>query len=65
MLIITLGKPRQVDNRNRITLPREVMDRLELKPKDLVFFKRDDKKVILGKVIKRYEYVDDVRCIRR
>ena len=41
-----LGKPRQIDNRNRITLPPELLKLLDLKPGDEVFFKVIGDKII-------------------
>jgi hypothetical protein len=34
-----LGKPRQIDNRNRITLTPEILKPPNLKPGDKVYFK--------------------------
>lgn len=37
--------PRQVDNRNRVALPRPVLDLLEVGPGDFVLFQVEDGKV--------------------
>jgi len=54
-----LGKPRGLDSRNRVTLPKEVLDLLDMKSSDEVFFKEEGNKIIVGKAIKRYEYLED------
>ena len=55
-----LGKPRQIDNRNRITLPREVLKLLELKTNDEVFFKLSEDKIIIGKALIKYQFIDEI-----
>jgi len=55
-----LGKPRQIDNRNRITLPPEVLKLLELKPNDEVFFKLNEGKIIIGKALVKYQFIDEI-----
>lgn len=55
-----LGKPRQIDNRNRITLPPEVLKLLDLKPGDEVFFKVVEDKIMMGKALVKYEFIDEV-----
>ena len=55
-----LGKPRQIDNRNRITLPREILKLLDLKPGDEVFFKISEGKIIIGKALVKYEFIDEI-----
>ncbi len=55
-----LGKPRQIDNRNRITLPYEILKLLNLKPGDEVFFKISKDKIIMGKALVKYEFIDEI-----
>ena len=55
-----LGKPRQIDNRNRVTLPPEVLKLLNLKPTDEVFFKVNEGKIIMGKALVKYEFIDEI-----
>jgi bifunctional DNA-binding transcriptional regulator/antitoxin component of YhaV-PrlF toxin-antitoxin module len=55
-----LGKPRQIDNRNRITLPPEVLKLLELKPNDEVFFKLSEDRIIIGKALIKYQFIDEI-----
>jgi bifunctional DNA-binding transcriptional regulator/antitoxin component of YhaV-PrlF toxin-antitoxin module len=55
-----LGKPRQIDNRNRVTLPPEVLKLLDLKPNDEVFFKVNEDKIIMGKALVKYEFIDEI-----
>ena len=55
-----LGKPRQIDNRNRITLPPELLKLLDLKPGDEVFFKVNEDKIIIGKALVKYELIDEI-----
>ena len=50
-----LGRTYPIDARNRVVIPKDVMSLLELKPKDLVFFKRDNNKIVVGKAIRKYE----------
>ena len=55
-----IGKPRQIDNRNRITLPPEILKLLNLKTGDEVFFKISDDKIIMGKALVKYEYIEEI-----
>ena len=55
-----LGKPREIDNRNRITLPPEILKLLDLKPGDEVYFKIKDNKIIVGKALVKYEFIDEI-----
>ena len=55
-----LGKPRPIDNRNRITLPTEVMKLLNLKPNDELYFKLNGNKIIVGKALLKYELIDEI-----
>jgi antitoxin component of MazEF toxin-antitoxin module len=55
-----LGKPRQIDNRNRITLPPNLLKLLDLKPGDEVFFKLSNDKIIMGKAFVKYEFIDEI-----
>ena len=55
-----LGKPRQIDNRNRITLPPNLLKLLDLKPGDEVFFKLSDDKIVMGKALVKYEFIDEI-----
>jgi len=55
-----LGKPRQIDSRNRITLPYEVLKLLDLKPNDEVFFKVIEDKIMMGKALVKYEFIDQI-----
>jgi len=55
-----LGKPRQIDNRNRITLPPEILKLLNLKPGDEVYFKIKDNKITMGKALVKYEFIDEI-----
>lgn len=55
-----LGKPRQIDNRNRITLPPEILKLLNLKPGDEVYFKIKEGKIIMGKALVKYEFIDEI-----
>lgn len=55
-----LGKPRQIDDRNRITLPPELLKLLNLKPGDEVFFKLKDNKITMGKALVKYDFIDEI-----
>ena len=55
-----LGKPRQIDSRNRITLSPELLKLLDLKPGDEVFFKVREDKIIMGKALIKYELIDEI-----
>jgi len=55
-----LGKPRQIDNRNRITLPPELLKLLDLKSGDEVFFKVSEDKIIMGKALVKYKFIDEI-----
>lgn len=55
-----LGKPRQIDNRNRITLPPDLLKLLDLKPGDEIFFKVNKDKIIMGKALVKYEFIDEI-----
>ena len=55
-----LSKPRQIDSRNRITLPAEVLQLLKLKPNDEVFFRIENEKIIIGKALVKYELIDQI-----
>ncbi|MBE3136658.1 MAG: AbrB/MazE/SpoVT family DNA-binding domain-containing protein [Thermoplasmata archaeon] len=55
-----LGKPRQLDSRNRVTLPPEVLDLLKLKSNDEVFFRLDEGKIVMGKALIKYEFIDEI-----
>jgi AbrB family looped-hinge helix DNA binding protein len=59
-MVKLLGKPRQIDNRNRITIPHEVLRLLNLKPNDEVFFRLNDGKIIMGKALVKYELIDEI-----
>ena len=59
-MVKLLGKPRQIDNRNRITLPPELLKLLDLKPGDEVFFKVNEDKIIMGKALVKYEFIDEI-----
>ncbi|KYK26860.1 hypothetical protein AYK20_08565 [Thermoplasmatales archaeon SG8-52-1] len=55
-----LGKPRQIDNRNRITLPPEILKLLDLKPGDEVYFKVKGNNITMGKALVKYEFLDEI-----
>jgi bifunctional DNA-binding transcriptional regulator/antitoxin component of YhaV-PrlF toxin-antitoxin module len=55
-----LGKPRQLDNRNRITLPPKLLELLNLKPGDEIFFKVIEDKIIVGKALVKYEFIEEI-----
>lgn len=55
-----LGKPRQLDNRNRITLPPKLLKLLNLKPGDEIFFKISEDKIIVGKALVKYEFIEEI-----
>ena len=55
-----LGKPRPIDSRNRVSLPPEVIKLLDLKPSDQVFFKVIEGKIIMGKALVKYEFIDEI-----
>jgi len=55
-----LGKPRPIDSRNRVSLPPEVIKLLDLKARDEVFFKVNEGKIIMGKALVKYEFVDEI-----
>ena len=59
-MVKLLGKPRQIDSRNRVTLPPEVLKLLNLKPNDEVFFKVEEGKIIMGKALIKYELIDEI-----
>lgn len=60
-----LGKPRQIDSRNRVTLPPEVLKLLNLKPNDEVFFRVSDGKITMGKALIKYELIDEIIGIKK
>ena len=64
-MVKLLGKPRQIDSRNRVTLPHEVLKLLNLKPNDEVFFKVEDGKIIMGKALIKYELIDEIIGIKK
>ena len=64
-MVKLLGKPRQIDSRNRVTLPPEVLKLLNLKPNDEVFFKVEDGKIIMGKALIKYELIDEIIGIKK
>ena len=64
-MVKLLGKPRQIDNRNRVTLPPEVLKLLNLKPNDEVFFKVNEGKIIMGKALIKYELIDEIIGIKK
>ena len=55
-----LGKPRQMDDRNRVTLPPKVIKLLDLKIGDDIFFKLNSGKITMGKALIKYEYIEDI-----
>lgn len=55
-----LSKPRHMDRRNRISLPPQVLEILNLKPMDYVFFKIENNKTIIGKALIKYELIDQI-----
>ena len=55
-----LSKPRPVDRRNRISLPPQVLKILNLKPNDYVYFKIENNKIIIGKALIKYEFIDQI-----
>jgi antitoxin component of MazEF toxin-antitoxin module len=55
-----LGKPRPIDSRNRVSLPPKVMKLLDLKPNDEVYFKVNQNKIIMGKALIKYEFIDEI-----
>ncbi len=55
-----LGKPRPIDSRNRITIPSEVLKLLDLKPNDEVFFRINEGKIVMGKAMIKYEFIDEI-----
>ena len=55
-----LSKPRPIDGRNRVTLPPEVLQLLNLKPNDEVFFKVEKGKIIMGKALVKYDLIDEI-----
>lgn len=59
-MVKLLGKPRQIDSRNRITLPPEVLNLLNLKTNDEIFFRVDKDKIIMGKALIKYELIDEI-----
>ena len=64
-MVKLLGRPRQIDSRNRVTLPPEVLKLLNLKPNDEVFFKVEDGKIIMGKALIKYELIDEIIGIKK
>ena len=64
-MVKLLGKPRQIDSRNRVTLPPEVLKLLDLKPNDEVFFKVSEGKIIMGKALIKYELIDEIIGIKK
>jgi len=59
-MVKLLGKPRPLDDRNRVSLPPEVIELLKLKPDDEVFFRLDNGKIIIGKALVKYELIDQI-----
>ncbi len=64
-MVKLLGRPRQIDRRNRVTLPPEVLKLLDLKPNDEVFFKVNEGKIIMGKALIKYELIDEIIGIKK
>ena len=59
-MVKLLGKPRPIDSRNRVSLPPEVIKLLDLKPGDEIFFKVNEGKIIMGKALVKYEFIDEI-----
>ena len=55
-----LGRPRPVDSRNRISLPPQILEILNLKPNDYAFFRIENNKIIIGKALVKYEFIDQI-----
>ena len=55
-----IGKPRQIDARNRITLPAQIMEMLKLKPNDEIYFKIANGRIIMGKALVKYEFIEEI-----
>ena len=64
-MVKLLGRPRQIDSRNRVTLPPEVLKLLDLKPNNEVFFKVNEGKIIMGKALIKYELIDEIIGIKK
>jgi len=64
-MVKLLGKPRQIDSRNRVTLPPEVMKLLSLKPNDEVFFRVNEGKIIVGKALIEYELIEEIIGVKK
>lgn len=60
-----LSKPRQIDSRNRVTLPSEVLKLLKLKPNDEVFFRIENGKIVMGKALVKYELIDEIINVKK
>ncbi len=60
-----LSKPRPIDSRNRVTLPHEVLKLLKLKPKDEIFFRVENGKIIIGKALIKYELIDQIIGVKK
>ena len=60
-----LSKPRQIDSRNRVTLPAEVLKLLKLKPNDEVFFRIENGKIVMGKALVKYELIDEIINLKK
>jgi len=60
-----LSKPRQIDSRNRVTLPPELLNLLKLKPGDEVFFRIENGKIIMGKALVKYELIDQIIGVKK
>ena len=60
-----LSKPRQIDGRNRVTLPAEVLKLLKLKPNDEIFFRIENGKIVMGKALVKYELIDEIINLKK
>ena len=58
-MVEMIGRPTKMDVRHRITLPAKLIEVLDLKPGDEIYFKRIGDKVCVGKAIVSYRFVEE------
>ena len=55
-----LGVPITVRKKGQITIPKDIRELLNINTGDLLYFKRNNSKVILGKVKPNNEYIEEI-----
>lgn len=58
-MVEIIGKPVKMDERHRITLSPKLIELLDLKIGDEIYFKRVGSKICIGKAVVSYEFIDE------